>query len=238
MQIYLVRHGQSTGNATPNKVKPYDDYPLTELGEQQAERLGVHLRDNVEVDQASDTLAWREGDHEYLRYRFKRLLCSPMQRALQTATPTVRSLELRAEIWPDLFEVGGLRNKGLKRSEIRERFPDFGIPKDIDSEGWWGGVVETRAQAHARAKEVVATLKERARDEWRGDNILLVGHGDFTRLLLLGLLNQLPDDAGKRHPVHYETYNTSIARVDLDSNQAGLRYVNRVGHLPPDMVTA
>ena len=60
MELYLIRHGQSTNNAgLPHVADP----PLSNLGKQQAYYVGKALQ----------------------RARISRLYCSPMLRALQTA---------------------------------------------------------------------------------------------------------------------------------------------------------
>jgi broad specificity phosphatase PhoE len=73
MELYLIRHGQSTNNAaqdpwTTNRVA---DPPLTELGRQQAQSTAESLKDK--------TIA--------------ALYCSPYRRALATATITVGSAQ-------------------------------------------------------------------------------------------------------------------------------------------------
>ena len=51
--------------------------------------------------------------------------------------------------------------------------------------------------------------------------------------LLKALFNQLPS-----HHLWYHHYNTAITRIDFDEEgRLHLRYLNRIDHLPPDLVS-
>lgn len=54
--VYLVRHGKTWFN-TMNQVQGYSDSPLTEIGEKQAEAVGVGLKDVVFTSAFSSDLA-------------------------------------------------------------------------------------------------------------------------------------------------------------------------------------
>lgn len=48
MRLYLVRHGQSEGNVAKT-FHGHTDYPLTELGREQARQAGEKLKDTAFV---------------------------------------------------------------------------------------------------------------------------------------------------------------------------------------------
>ena len=103
MDLYLIRHGQSTNNRGDNHV----DFPsLTDLGCKQAYLAGKVLKDVNPV----------------------KLYCSPMLRAVQTAQKVGSEINLDPQIIVELHEGGGIytlapgkRMDGLKRSEIYGR---------------------------------------------------------------------------------------------------------------------
>ncbi|MEM6281156.1 MAG: histidine phosphatase family protein, partial [Chloroflexota bacterium] len=79
-------------------------------------------------------------------------------------------------------------------------------------------------------------LRHLAKNEWQSKNVLLVSHAGFMDALLKAiLLEELP--AGEETTFFY-FYNTSISRIDFLANgHMGVRYLNRIPHLPPEKVT-
>ena len=59
MRLYLVRHGQSEGNVAKT-FHGHTDYPLTELGREQARQAGEKLKDTAFVHCVASDLsrAW------------------------------------------------------------------------------------------------------------------------------------------------------------------------------------
>jgi 2,3-bisphosphoglycerate-dependent phosphoglycerate mutase len=231
MQLYFIRHGESTNNVLGTSVGRTQDPTLTLTGLKQAEAVAAHLADKDHP----------ESRHEDAGYHFDHLYCSPMTRALQTAQPIAQALGLQTEVWVEIHEQGGIYldapdgqqigYPGLTRQAILEQFPGYRLPDNVTDEGWWTGGYESIGQAAGRAIDVAERLLQRA---YQGDEILaLVGHGMFTNLLLKALLNQLPS-AG----VYYRHYNTGITRVNIEPDGfVELRYLNRVNHLPPELLT-
>jgi len=235
MELYILRHGQSTNNALTNREDRGCDPPLTDLGRRQAELLARHLA--TETQRVSPrTRGYREHG-----YGITHLYCSPMWRALQTAQPIGKALGLAPEVWIDIHEWGGIYldhgepegivgYPGKTRSKILEEFPDYVLPPGITEEGWWNQGREDEAGCIARAVRVAGALRERSQN---CERIALVTHAGFSGLLMKALFNHLlgPD-------IWYHHYNTAIARIDLVSDEPlHVRYLNRVDHLPPEMVT-
>jgi 2,3-bisphosphoglycerate-dependent phosphoglycerate mutase len=231
MELYIIRHGQSTNNALTNREDRGCDPPLTDLGRHQAELLARHL---AEGTQRCPTAPG---------YGITHLYCSPMWRALQTAHPIGEALGLSPEVWIDIHEWGGVYldlgepkgvvgYSGQTRSEILGEFPNYILPYGITEQGWWNRDPEDKAQCTARAIKVADALRERSK-AGADERIAIVTHAGFSSLLVKALLNHLlgPD-------VWYHYYNTSISRIDLTGDEPlNVRYLNRADHLPPEMVT-
>jgi broad specificity phosphatase PhoE len=87
LDLYLARHGQSVGNlpGMDERGLAPDDWPLTELGQQQAALLGEHLSS----------------------ISFDAIWCSPLERAQTTANAVaVRQLKpVAVKIERDLLEI-------------------------------------------------------------------------------------------------------------------------------------
>lgn len=247
MQLYLIRHAQSTNNATMDQPGTrVADPPLTELGHQQAEMLAEHFKHDLEVDQISDEMAWRDGNFEEYHFHFDRIICSAMHRSLQTAKPLGELMETPVLIWPDVHERGGLfmaqesgrpiGKPGFTRERIMQDFPGFEIPDEITSKGWYThDSIEPRNTSLQRALDVAKRLQDLARADWTKDNVAVISHGGFLDALMkamLGDLSQATDDD------RYFFYNTSVTRLDFwGGSRMMIRYQNRVEHLPPEFIS-
>jgi broad specificity phosphatase PhoE len=232
MELYLIRHGQSTNNALGTPTGRVQDPPLTDIGERQAEALAEHLVGGPYPESEWES---RTG------YEFDKLYCSAMQRALQTAAPVSKALGLQPEVWVDVHEQGGIYLEGedgqsvgfpgMTRAEISARFPDYVLPDAVTESGWWNKTYEHIGAASGRAIAVAEILIERSKE---GDErIALVSHGMFVSLLIKALLNQLPSAN-----TYYHHYNTGISRIDIRPGAPLiLRYFNRTAHLTPDLLT-
>lgn len=234
MQLYIIRHAQSTNNALPDERDRVCDPPLTSLGWRQAETLARHLATRADLEPPRPSRPRPAG------YPIQRLYCSAMLRALQTAQPIAAALGLTPTVWPDIHECGGVYlddtnggktgQPGLGRSAILADFPGYELPETLAEEGWYSGGFEEREARLERARRVAADLyRQRESDE----TVALVSHGDFIKTLLRVLFHQPPDIA-----IAYYHYNTAISRLDLRADgYLDVHYLNRVEHLPPDLIS-
>lgn len=266
MKLYLIRHAQSHNNAIADSAQrsargqagasgnadelpagffPSADPPLTDIGEEQAQRVAEYLctrPDKTDV---------RDGVGEESGHRFDRLYSSAMLRALQTAQPIANALNLKPEVWLQVHEEGGIwlsRQRGrpedkggLKRSQVAERFPEFALPAELSESGWWRGAAETRERLISRAGRVAADIRERfvapasANEAPQGGaalRVAVVSHGTFLHFLVCHLLQgHAPDNTYLSH------HNTGITRLDFSGDRVFLRYHNRIDHLPCELVT-
>ncbi len=233
MELYIIRHGQSTNNALRSAVGRVHDAPLTEIGVRQAEALAAHLAGGPYPESLWESRAGYDFDHLY---------CSAMQRALQTAAPVSKALGLKPEVWVEVHEQGGIYldsddgqyvgYPGMTRAEIMERFPDYVLPETVTESGWWSDkTYENIGTASGRAIAVAEILI--ARSKQGDERIALISHGFFVSLLIKALLNQLPSAT-----TYYHHYNTGISRIDIQPDAPLiLRYLNRTHHLTPELLT-
>ena len=221
MEIYLIRHGQSTNNALGTSNGRSHDPSLTEAGFLQAAATADYL--------------------QKVNMHFDWLYCSAMLRALQTAHPIGAALGVTPEVWIDVHEGGGLYldqpdgehigYPGLTRAEILGQFPHYQLPVHVTETGWWNRGHESDAQATGRAIDVAEQLVERSQGS--SERIAIVTHGFFSNLLLKALLNQIP----ARHLYYYHN-NTGITRLDISADGfLTLRYLNRTEHLSANLIT-
>jgi broad specificity phosphatase PhoE len=162
--LYLVRHGATEANlAQPPRLQGCrHNAPLSRVGIRQAEAT-------------RDFLAVRSIDHCY---------CSPLLRAVQTATIVAAPHGLAAQILPALTECDVGRWEGLDWQSIRyldaeayQRFmnnpAEFGYP---------GG--ESFADVYRRAAPALEELLQ----AHAGQSILIVSHNVVNRTYLAGVL--------------------------------------------------
>jgi alpha-ribazole phosphatase len=153
MAIYLIRHGQSEGNAG-GFFQGSQDYGLSELGRQQAMALGDWLV--------------RQG------IRPLRIYSSPLRRAFVTAETLSAVLELPPPTARDeLREYNAGELEGLTYQEMVKRFPQY-AERFLDERGdfsAYGG--ESREQMRGRLRLFIEHVQEHHADE----DIAVVGHG-------------------------------------------------------------
>ena len=229
MDLFLIRHGESTNNVLTDVSQRVADPELTAKGRVQAERVAAYLAEGLHLAPAE-----REEDRPF----FDRLYCSAMIRALHTAQAIEQAMESKSEIWVAIHEMGGIYldhggergtvgYPGLTRAEIAARFPTSVAPAEVGEDGWWDAGMETDEQAQRRAMNVAADLLARAGEETR---VGLVTHGGFISLLLSALDNQGIDDDS-----YYGHDNTAITRIALAPGDTVIKYINRTEHLPDEL---
>jgi broad specificity phosphatase PhoE len=169
--LYLIRHGATEANlAKPARLQGRrSNPPLARLGIRQAELT-------------RDYLAVRAIDHCY---------CSPLLRAVQTATIVAKPHGLTPVPLPALTECDVGRWEGLDWQTIRyldaeghERFHD-----DPATFGYPGG--ESFAQVYDRSAPAIDELLEKH----AGESILVVAHHVVNRTYLAGVLGLEPGQA-------------------------------------------
>ncbi len=243
MELYIIRHGQSANNALADESQRSYDPGLTEKGKQQAQLLADFLAERISRDPINSPGGGGSIQHQTGNTGFNHLYCSAMHRALLTAAPVGRALGIKPEVWIDIHEQGGMYLEqaggyvgypGRTRAEILSEFPDYVLPETITDRGWFDKARghEAAYEGAGRAIKVALELRRRAREEASGERIAIITHGTFTDMLIKALLGQLPN-----RQYFFVHYNTGITRIDFDRDLFVVRYVNRIEHLPPELIT-
>ncbi len=161
MELRIVRHAESTGNAA-GRWQGRDDTQLTDTGREQASRLGKAFR--------------AEG------YRPSRIYASPLSRTFDTARIASSRIGLEDSIvpWDDLMETDVGIFSGLNWEDIETRYPEIAVEfaetRNMDIvEG-----AETLAEKRSRAQRVVDKL---IADHHNGDQVLVVSHGGIMQFI-------------------------------------------------------
>ena len=161
MYLYLVRHGQSEGNAR-RLFFGHTDYPLTALGREQARQAADKLR----------------------AVSFSRCVASDLLRAWETAEICVGSRALRPEKCPALREQFMGTLEGCDWAQSRELYGDL---IDAFVHNWYDTVPPTVEPPTAMEARVAACVDDVLA---RGEDTLLVAHNGSLSLALkhLGLM--------------------------------------------------
>jgi len=173
LNIYLVRHGQDADNEK-GILNGHRDEPLTALGLTQAERLAEFVKER--------------------NLSFDKVYSSPLQRAYVTATKITEALDLPSpEVLLELIERDFGVLTGEKVSDItRLCAPDIletdTVTYFLEVEG-----AETYPQLIVRAQNLLKFVS----DNYSEANILLVGHGDFGKMIYAAYYNLPWDEALK-----------------------------------------
>ena len=154
-EVVLARHGE-TEWSREGRHTGRSDIPLSERGREEARRLAA-------------AMAGR---------RFRRVLCSPLQRARETCA--LAGLADSAELRPELMEWDYGDYEGLTWPEIQARRPGWFLWRD----GCPGG--EAPGDVGARVDPVVAELLQ-AHGE-----VAVVAHGHLLRVLAARWVGQAP----------------------------------------------
>lgn len=161
MKIYLIRHGQTTGDVEKRYGGSYDD-ELTDKGKLQAHKLANKLGNSgIQI-----------------------LLCSPMTRAQQTAKILVSKLHCEIKIIENLKE----RNKngvlsGMARDEARKKYPKL-VEEVEDYRNQIQGA-ESQEDFVKRIKKVITNVT----NDINYSTIGIVTHGGPMWVVLKDILN-------------------------------------------------
>lgn len=194
MNIYLVRHGQSTANVDKHVHETVADHaiPLSELGVEQARQAGEFLKERLQSLTAMDLV---------------RMWVSPYQRTRETAN--VISQRLTGNVTFDVREHINLVEQqfglfdGIPDEELPIRFPEehAHYTKCEQFEGrFWARMPlgESRFDAALRVHQAFGTFHRDA--EKHGiENIIVVCHGVIVRAFVMQWLH-LPVEWFEREP--------------------------------------
>jgi len=198
LELILVRHGQTLWNF--EKVfRGRSDIPLAEEGVKQAEALAEYLS-----GEAVDAV-----------------FCSPLLRALQTAEPISKVLDVPLYRDEGLIDVDFGRWSGLSREEVRRRFPNEWTlwRKGELSLRFPGG--ESLKEARQRFVEFLSSCRRNLTDK----RIAVVTHRVPLKLIITHVFSA--DEAFWR--VRFDT--ASVTRIEHNGRFWILKSLNDTSHL-------
>lgn len=217
MDLYLIRHGQSTSNRGD---EPIDFPPLTDLGHTQAYLAGTALKDVNPV----------------------KLYCSPMRRAVQTAQKIGSVINLDPQIIVELHEGGGTytlppgrRMDGLTRPGILEFCPNAILPETVTEEGWRFHQAHTKEEGvrliRRNMEKAINFLLESHYDQ--EDKVAVITHGRSGSILISAVLGMPPD----RDYARFGQNNCGISLIRISSEITRLVFLNRIDHMSTEAIT-
>ena len=189
MRVTIIRHGQ------PAEVG-HDDPPLTEQGRRQAASV-------------MKTLQHTTFDH---------VVCSPFQRARQTAEPFLKATGMTPQLDPDLAEIDYGDGEYVRVEEARDR-------GDEVWERWKKRLVATVDEPAEAAfiSGIKASLARLAKD-YDGKDVVIFAHG--------GVVNGMAAMATRSArlwivPPDY----CGISRFEMRDGRISLKTLNEISHL-------
>lgn len=196
------------GDAFLDFLNPLDP-PLSQRGERQAEFTGKRIsREKIDL-----------------------LYTSPLRRALKTATIINRTLCLPIYVWSGLIEQNEYPgNSFLSPREIEEKFEGTEVDERLIKDNWWKGIKNDENESYLRAGKVEKFLREAFEEKDVG--ILLVSHGTFGGILISKFLNLPPCGYAR-----FSEKNCSISCLEIAPGRVKIRYLNRIGHIPDELIT-
>jgi len=200
--LVLIRHGATEANAArPYRLQGYrTDLPLFDLGRRQAREVGRFL--------ATCPL--------------KRVLTSPLRRAVETAEHVARSHGLRVEPWPDVIECDVGRWDGMTWERIEREDPEAYrlFMADPATAGYPEG------ESYRDVQQRVAPAFEGLLRESAGTSVAVVSHNVVNRAYLAGLLG-VPISEARRIPQN----NGGISLIRRTPAGTKVLTVNSILHL-------
>ena len=162
MNIYLLRHGDCATDGIKRYVGQID-YPLSDRGTQQARAwqgfLTAHVPD--------------------------RIVCSDLTRTVQTAENACAHVPVRIESDPSFREISLGEWEGVRRQEIRKRFPDAYEERGNDLAGFRPPGGESFLDVQTR---VVPAFNDLCAGADPAHTVVLVTHAGVIRVLLCHIL--------------------------------------------------
>lgn len=172
LEIYLIRHGQSMGNAGYGRddltIKESNDPYLTELGVSQAQKLGQSLSG----------------------INFDAVYSSALLRAVQTSTEIIKcqSEEKELHILPLLTEVSiKPEYSGAGMDEIREICPTARLADGVTESDplVYHNEYEDEAGMYERAEKAIDYLRSHY---CNGEKIAVVNHAAFMTFVVFSIM--------------------------------------------------
>lgn len=182
MDFYLVRHGSNDYLAKGLLAGRLPEVHLNEQGHAEAERLANSL-----------SLAG-----------IQRILCSPLERAVQTAEPTAKRLGLKIEIAPEILEInfGDWTGRSLRELDRDPGWKNFNLYRS--------GTRIPNGETMLESQSRMVGFIEKLFRENSNETVALFSHGDPIKSLFAYYLG-IPLDLFTRIEISPGSY--SILRL-------------------------
>ncbi len=256
MQLYFIRHGQSTNNALPDDFEDNgsnnrsEDPDLTPIGIRQAQLTAEALAFQDPSFKIQHT-PYGDGDFQNRSgFGLTHLYSGLMIRAVHTGTIIGDRLGLPLTAHVDMHECGGIylqkevNNKkiieimhGKGRTWFAENYPKLQFVSPVAESGWWPGGKEDYLPRIERAFRVIEFLKNR--HAGTDDRIGIITHGSFFSIIFRAFFKlDLHILRSADQPYRLVYNNCGITRIDVVNPRFfELIYLNRTCHLPNDLIT-
>lgn len=187
MNIYVARHGQTTGDVEDRYGGDYDDH-LTDVGKEQAAKLAEKLANKG----------------------IKKLYTSPLIRAQETAGIVAASIDITPEVLPEFKE----RNSygiltGMIKADATEKYPDE-VALLSDPRNCVTGA-EDYVSFQRRIQQGLVSLSQE-----NIDTMALITHGGPIHLLFRDILKLGEVDIADCAMVHLQSTGTDLSLLGID----------------------
>lgn len=206
MQVLILRHAQTVGNATGDySTKAHD--VLSDYGREQAARLAGPLA----------------------AYSFDAIYCSPLERAMMTIAPYLQANGRSAELWPELAEVCWQAERHTPIPQRTEPPPILTLEAALVEHftclnGHATLPYEDEVYQEGFARVDRAHRRLRQRHGGTADRVLVVGHWYLASRLVERLLD-LPHLDHDR----FNHDNTAVSCLtELPGGEFRVQYLNKV----------
>lgn len=241
MQLYFIRHAQSTNNHLWEQTKTSNgrsmDPELTEKGWRQARQLAKHLA-KYQLPRLNET----NNTQNKFGYGLTHLYTSLMVRAVATGCQVARALNMPLRGWVDLHEEGGiymsdpdsggrLGYPGKNQAYFAEHYPELLLEDGLARDGWWNRPYEAQEEVPTRVRRFYNELIDKHGDT--NDRVAVFSHGGFFNAFMHHILG-VPSSTEN---TWFVMNNTAITRIDFNAGEIIVAYMNRVDFLPADMIT-
>lgn len=202
LKLYLIRHGQSTAN-DQGIIQGCKDFPLSELGKEQAKLVGEF----------------------FINQKFDAIYSSDLTRAYDTASEVSKHQNVPIEKWEKLREVNLGPLEGKTRREMEREFPQVKDSSSILTTGLEG--TETIVQITERCHDVCQHVLQMHKH--LDHEVALVSHGGFISIFLMYLM--FGEEWNEAHRP-FVVGNTGVTKVEFNrEGKPVFHYINRDTHL-------
>lgn len=241
MQLYFIRHAQSTNNLLWEQTSASNgrsmDPELTEKGWRQARRLAKFLREN-QSPRPTDTHNSQNG----YGFGLTHLYSSLMVRAVATGSQVAQVLNMPLNGWLDLHEEGGIYMNdpvsgepvgypGKTQAYFAANYPGLILQEGLATEGWWNRPYEPPVERLERAMRFKDELLSKHGNT--NDRVAVFSHGGFYNVFMRHILG-IPAEADN---LWFVLNNTAITRIDFSADEMIVVYMNRAEFLSADLIT-